>query len=115
MLTIPDLTLLFMVIVSSLAVALVYMLHELEPKLARLRLRGNRVSHDPTKQPKRCRACRAVGRLLAVAGAARSVSGAGCSPETGIQRAKKQGRRRSIPSTTLPAPDIEIGSRHPVI
>ncbi|MBR1284233.1 hypothetical protein JQ597_19470 [Bradyrhizobium sp. AUGA SZCCT0177] len=28
--------------------------------------------------------------------------------------AKKQGRRRSIPSTTLPAPDIEIGSRHPV-
>lgn len=51
MLTIPDLTLLFMVIVSSLAVALVYMLHELEPKLARLRLRGNRLSHDPTKQP----------------------------------------------------------------
>ncbi len=51
MLTIPDLTLLFMVIVSSLAVALVYMLHELEPKLARLRLRGNRVSHDPTQQP----------------------------------------------------------------
>jgi len=29
-------------------------------------------------------------------------------------RPKKQGRRRSIPSTTLPAPDIEIGSRHPV-
>src|SRR4051812_49669106 len=29
-------------------------------------------------------------------------------------QAKKQGRRRSIPSTTLPAPDIEIGSRHPV-
>jgi hypothetical protein len=28
--------------------------------------------------------------------------------------AKKQGRRRSIPSTTLPAPDIEIGSRRPV-
>jgi hypothetical protein len=27
---------------------------------------------------------------------------------------KKQGRRRNIPSTTLPAPDIEIGSRHPV-
>jgi hypothetical protein len=27
---------------------------------------------------------------------------------------KKQGRRRSIPPTTLPAPDIEIGSRHPV-
>ena len=31
-----------------------------------------------------------------------------------IGEAKKQGRRRSIPSTTLPAPDIEIGSRHPV-
>ena len=31
-----------------------------------------------------------------------------------MQGAKKQGRRRSIPSTTLPAPDIEIGSRHPV-
>jgi len=30
------------------------------------------------------------------------------------QGTKKQGRRRSIPSTTLPAPDIEIGSRHPV-
>jgi hypothetical protein len=27
---------------------------------------------------------------------------------------KKQGRRRSITPTTLPAPDIEIGSRHPV-
>jgi hypothetical protein len=27
---------------------------------------------------------------------------------------KEQGRRRSMPSTTLPAPDIEIGSRHPV-
>jgi hypothetical protein len=27
---------------------------------------------------------------------------------------KKQGRRRNIPSTTLPAPDIKIGSRHPV-
>jgi hypothetical protein len=27
---------------------------------------------------------------------------------------KKQGHRRSIPPTTLPAPDIEIGSRHPV-
>jgi len=27
---------------------------------------------------------------------------------------KKQGRRRSMPSTTLPAPDIEIGLRHPV-
>ena len=27
---------------------------------------------------------------------------------------KKQGRRRSMPPTTLPSPDIEIGSRHPV-
>jgi hypothetical protein len=27
---------------------------------------------------------------------------------------KKQGRRRSMPSTTLPAPEIEIGSRLPV-
>jgi hypothetical protein len=27
---------------------------------------------------------------------------------------EKQGRRRSIPPTTLPAPDIEIGLRHPV-
>ena len=49
MLTIPDLTLLFMVVVSSLAVALIYMLHELEPKLARLRLRGNRVLRDRSK------------------------------------------------------------------
>ncbi|GKQ55756.1 hypothetical protein [Bradyrhizobium sp. Ce-3] len=47
MLTIPDLTLLFMVVVSSLGVALVYMLHELEPKLARLR--GDRVSRDRTR------------------------------------------------------------------
>ena len=31
-----------------------------------------------------------------------------------IDAPKKQGRRRSMPSTTLPAPDIEIGSRHPV-
>src|SRR3954467_8486679 len=35
---------------------------------------------------------------------------AACAQKSG----KKQGRRRSIPSTTLPAPDIEIGSRHPV-
>ena len=42
MLTIPDLTLLFMVVVSALAVALICMLHVLEPKLARLRLRGDR-------------------------------------------------------------------------
>jgi hypothetical protein len=27
---------------------------------------------------------------------------------------KKQGRQRSMPPTTLPSPDIEIGSRHPV-
>jgi hypothetical protein len=32
----------------------------------------------------------------------------------GAKSIKKQGRRRNIPSTTLPAPDIEIGSRHPV-
>lgn len=50
MLTIPDLTLLFMVVVSSLAVALVYMLHELEPKLARLRLRGDRLLRDRTRK-----------------------------------------------------------------
>jgi hypothetical protein len=37
--------------------------------------------------------------------------GEGCYDEKSL---KKQGRRRSIPSTTLPAPDIEIGSRHPV-
>ncbi|WP_338821720.1 hypothetical protein WDM22_27700 [Bradyrhizobium septentrionale] len=46
MLTIPDLTLLFMVVVSSLAVALIYMLHQLEPKLARLRLRVDRARRD---------------------------------------------------------------------
>jgi hypothetical protein len=34
--------------------------------------------------------------------------------QPGFGRPKKQGRRRSMPSTTLPAPDIEIGSRHPV-
>src|SRR3954451_4499423 len=34
--------------------------------------------------------------------------------QRGQKSGKKQGRRRSIPSTTLPAPDIEIGSRHPV-
>ncbi|MCP1843499.1 hypothetical protein ACVIHI_003584 [Bradyrhizobium sp. USDA 4524] len=49
MLTIPDLTLLLMVVVASLAVALIYMLRELEPKLARLRLRGGRVSRDRTE------------------------------------------------------------------
>jgi hypothetical protein len=35
-------------------------------------------------------------------------------PREGEAGHKKQGRRRNIPSTTLPAPDIEIGSRHPV-
>ncbi len=44
MLTIPDLTLLFMGIVFSLAVALIWMLCELEPKLARLR--HDRISRD---------------------------------------------------------------------
>src|SRR6266481_5303830 len=34
---------------------------------------------------------------------------------SGIRRARKeQGRRRSIPLTALPAPDIKIGSRRPV-
>jgi hypothetical protein len=42
--TIPDLTLLFMGVVSSLAIALIWMLHELEPKLARLRLRRDRTA-----------------------------------------------------------------------
>jgi hypothetical protein len=28
---------------------------------------------------------------------------------------KEQGRRRSIPLTALPAPDIKIGSRRPVV
>ena len=49
MLTIPDLTLLFMVVVSGLAIAFVYVLHELEPKLARLRQRGDRVMRDRAK------------------------------------------------------------------
>ncbi|MGY3534806.1 hypothetical protein ACVILK_001741 [Bradyrhizobium embrapense] len=49
MLTIPDLTLLFMVVVSGLATAFVYLLHELEPKLARLRQRGNRDMRDRTR------------------------------------------------------------------
>ena len=31
-----------------------------------------------------------------------------------IARIKEQGRRRSITLTALPAPDIEIGLRHPV-
>ncbi|MDE5452444.1 hypothetical protein GWE18_06065 [Bradyrhizobium sp. CSA112] len=49
------------------------------------------------------RALAGVGELLKVL-ASRDVEG----------DQKEQGRRRSIPSTTLPAPDIEIGSRHPV-
>ena len=49
MLTAPDLTLLFMGIVASLAVGLIWMLHELEPKLARLRLRRDRLSRDRTE------------------------------------------------------------------
>ncbi|MHC2461554.1 hypothetical protein [Bradyrhizobium embrapense] len=49
MLTIPDLTLLFMVVVSRLATAFVYLLHELEPKLARLRQLGNRDMRDRTR------------------------------------------------------------------
>src|ERR1700675_152009 len=32
----------------------------------------------------------------------------------GSEREKEQGRRRSIPPTALPAPDIKIGLRHPV-
>jgi hypothetical protein len=35
-------------------------------------------------------------------------------PVTRSGDAKKQGRRRSMPPTTLPAPEIEIGSRLPV-
>lgn len=46
MLTVPDLTLLLMGIVSSLAIALIWMLHELEPKLVQLRVRRHRVSRD---------------------------------------------------------------------
>jgi hypothetical protein len=46
MLTIPDLTLLFMVIVFSLAVALIWMLHDLEPKLSQLRLKRDRVPRN---------------------------------------------------------------------
>jgi hypothetical protein len=49
MLTIPDLTLLFMGVVSGLAIALIYMLHELEPKLARLRLKVARASREHTR------------------------------------------------------------------
>ncbi|MCA6122880.1 hypothetical protein J6500_13370 [Bradyrhizobium sp. WSM 1704] len=48
MLTAPDLTLLFMGVVLSLAIALIWMLHELEPRLARLRSRRDRVARDRT-------------------------------------------------------------------
>ena len=44
----------------------------------------------------------------------RGSAGSGLQLGRGQGEGKKQGRRRSIPSTTLPAPDIEIGSRHPV-
>lgn len=67
---------------------------------------------------------RRIGRSRyrpALSWCARSLAFAASPPAAaGIPRrrptlgAKKQGRRRSIPSTTLPAPDIEIGSRHPV-
>src|SRR5664279_5040293 len=40
--------------------------------------------------------------------------GSESEPRPEFTRQKKQGRRRSIPPTTLPAPDIEIGLRHPV-
>lgn len=46
MLTVPDLTLLFIGVVFSLGIALIWMLHELEPKLARLRLRRDRATRD---------------------------------------------------------------------
>src|SRR5258708_1889822 len=40
---------------------------------------------------------------------------AACWGRSGMRRARKeQGRRRSIPLTALPAPDIKIGSRRPV-
>src|SRR4051812_2778528 len=44
----------------------------------------------------------------------RELSAGWGTAQRGQKSGKKQGRRRSIPSTTLPAPDIEIGSRHPV-
>jgi hypothetical protein len=47
--TIPASTLLFMVLVSGLAVALITMLRELEPKLVRVRLRDDRVTRDRTR------------------------------------------------------------------
>jgi hypothetical protein len=40
-------------------------------------------------------------------------TGAACRKKS-MQRDKKQGRRRSMPSTTLPAPEIKIGLRLPV-
>ncbi|WP_426442065.1 hypothetical protein [Bradyrhizobium genosp. P] len=46
MLTTPDLTLPFMGIVFSLGIALIWVLHDLEPKLSRLRLRRGRVRRD---------------------------------------------------------------------
>jgi hemolysin activation/secretion protein len=53
--------------------------------------------------------------LLADVGWGRDLfSRRGSQKAAAVKEAKKQGRRRNIPSTTLPAPDIEIGSRHPV-
>jgi hypothetical protein len=43
----------------------------------------------------------------------RSLERTGVGAE-GFRWQKKQGRRRSITLTALPAPDIEIGLRHPV-
>ena len=40
--------------------------------------------------------------------------GSPASTGAGFGLVKKQGRRRSMPPTALPAPDIEIGLRHPV-
>jgi hypothetical protein len=47
--TIPASTLLFMVLASSLAVALITMLREVEPKLVRVKLRDGRGSRDRTR------------------------------------------------------------------
>jgi hypothetical protein len=41
-------------------------------------------------------------------------NGLSAAEKKSMQRGIKQGRRRSMPPTTLPAPEIEIGSRLPV-
>jgi hypothetical protein len=46
MLTTPALTLVLMGVVFSLATALVWMLWEIEPKIARLQRHGDRISRD---------------------------------------------------------------------